>query len=132
MIGRCQRDPYADAGVATPCLRIRSRLLRPLVRSSFDPRTPFFAHIGHGCGNAAAVEITKRFPPRLGNLAQNARFPHSHSRLSDVDRNPDQDTNPIYPGVTNRLWEVSDLLNLLVESEGGKKAASVKRTEERS
>src|SRR5712692_5816240 len=46
------------------------------------PARPVFAHIGHGCGNAAAVEITKRFPPRLGNLAQNARFPHSHSRLS--------------------------------------------------
>ena len=34
------------------------------------------AHPGaHGCGNGAAVEITKRFPPRLGNLAQHARFP---------------------------------------------------------
>jgi hypothetical protein len=24
------------------------------------------------------MEITKRFPQELGNLAQNARFPHSH------------------------------------------------------
>ena len=33
-------------------------------------------------GNAAPMEITERFPQPLGNLAQNARFPHSHSRLS--------------------------------------------------
>jgi hypothetical protein len=33
-----------------------------------------------GRGNAAAMETTERFPPRLGNLAQNARFPHSHRR----------------------------------------------------
>ena len=26
-------------------------------------------------------------------------------------------------GVTDRLWDVSDLVNLLVEAEGGKKAA---------
>jgi hypothetical protein len=31
-----------------------------------------------GCGNAGPMEITKRFPQDLGNLAQNARFPHSH------------------------------------------------------
>jgi len=31
-------------------------------------------------GNAAPMEITERFPQPLGNLAQNARFPHSHSR----------------------------------------------------
>jgi hypothetical protein len=30
------------------------------------------------CGNAGPMEITKRFPQDLGNLAQNARFPHSH------------------------------------------------------
>src|SRR5712692_5453651 len=33
-------------------------------------------------GNDAPVEITKRFPQALGNLAQNARFPHSHRRSS--------------------------------------------------
>ena len=80
-------------------------------------------------GNDAPMEITERFPQPLGNLAQNARFPHSHSRLSDVDKNTDQGTNPICPGVTNRRWEVSYLVNLLVESEGGTKAG---RTEERS
>jgi hypothetical protein len=31
-----------------------------------------------GCGNDAPMEITERFPQPLGNLAQNARFPHSH------------------------------------------------------
>ena len=35
-----------------------------------------------GYGNDATREITKRFPQPLGNLAQNARFPHSHSRSS--------------------------------------------------
>jgi hypothetical protein len=35
-----------------------------------------------GYGNDAAMEITKRFPQPLGNLAQNARFPHFHSRSS--------------------------------------------------
>jgi hypothetical protein len=48
-----------------------------------------------GCGNGAAMEITERFPPPLGNLAQNARFPHSHSRVSDFDKNKDQDTHSI-------------------------------------
>jgi hypothetical protein len=41
----------------------------------------FGADVEDGCGNAGPVEITKRFPPDLGNLAQNARFPHFHSRL---------------------------------------------------
>src|SRR3984893_17410630 len=49
------------------------------------------------CGNGAPMEITERFPQPLGNLAQNARFPHSHSRFSDVHKNKDQDTNPIRP-----------------------------------
>ena len=34
-----------------------------------------------GCGNDAPVEITKRFPQELGNLAQHARFPHSHKPI---------------------------------------------------
>jgi hypothetical protein len=34
-----------------------------------------------GCGNDAPLEITKRFPQPLGNLAQNARFPHSHKPI---------------------------------------------------
>ena len=37
--------------------------------------------IAHGCGNDAPVEITERFPQELGNLAQNARFPHSHKPI---------------------------------------------------
>lgn len=32
----------------------------------------------HGCGNGAPMEITNRFPRVLGNLAENARFPHFH------------------------------------------------------
>ena len=52
----------------------------------------FGVHAGHGYGNAGPVEITKRFPPDLGNLAQNARFPHFHSRLSSVrPENKDQE-----------------------------------------
>ena len=38
-----------------------------------------------GCGNAGAVETTQRFPPRLGNLAQSARFPHSHEPTIVMD-----------------------------------------------
>jgi hypothetical protein len=34
-----------------------------------------------GCGNVGPMEITKRFPQDLGNLAQNARFPHSHKPI---------------------------------------------------
>ena len=48
-----------------------------------------------GCGNDAPMEITERFPQPLGNLAQNARFPHSHSRLSYFHQK-NQDTNPIH------------------------------------
>jgi hypothetical protein len=53
-----------------------------------------------GYGNGAAMEIRERFPQPLGNLAQNARFPHSHSRLSYFDqeeqktKNTDRDTLP--------------------------------------
>jgi hypothetical protein len=31
-----------------------------------------------GCGNAVPMETEVRFPQGLGNLAENARFPHSH------------------------------------------------------
>jgi hypothetical protein len=42
MIGRLHRAVPGDPGdPTTPCLRIRSRLLRPLVPSSFDPRDRF-------------------------------------------------------------------------------------------
>jgi hypothetical protein len=32
------------------------------------------------------METQKRFPQRLGNLAQDARFPHSHSRSSFLNK----------------------------------------------
>jgi hypothetical protein len=60
-----------------------------------DAHTRIGSPAEDGCGNDAPMEITERFPQPLGNLAQNARFPHSHSRLSDFDQNKDQDTNPI-------------------------------------
>ena len=44
-----------------------------------------------GYGNAGAMETTERFPPRLGNLAQNARFPHSHSRPLFVSPEPNEE-----------------------------------------
>jgi hypothetical protein len=40
--------------------------------------------ITNGCGNGAGMEIRNRFPHRLGNLAQTARFPHSHKPLPAV------------------------------------------------
>lgn|SRR3984893_4692995 len=60
-----------------------------------DARTRISSPAEDACGNDAPMEITERFPQPLGNLAQNARFPHSHSRFSDVHKNKDQDTNPI-------------------------------------
>jgi hypothetical protein len=60
-----------------------------------DARTRISSPAEDGCGNAAPMEITERFPQPLGNLAEHARFPHSHSRFSDFDKNKDQDTNPI-------------------------------------
>src|SRR6202049_2041286 len=59
-----------------------------------DAHTRISSPAEDGCGNAAPMEITERFPQPLGNLAENARFPHSHSRFSDFDKNKDQDTNP--------------------------------------
>jgi hypothetical protein len=49
-----------------------------------------------GCGNVGTVETTERFPPRLGNLAKNARFPHSHKPIivgmsDDEDDEDDQE-----------------------------------------
>ncbi len=34
-----------------------------------------------GCGNDVPMETPKRFPQGLGNLAQHARFPHSHKPI---------------------------------------------------
>ena len=35
-----------------------------------------------GYANDSPMETTKRFPQGFGNLAKNARFPHSHSQDS--------------------------------------------------
>ena len=63
----------------TSTKRQRPTTRRPAGDPAYDER-------GGRCGNAAAVEITYRFPPRLGNLAQSARFPHSHSGSSIFGR----------------------------------------------
>jgi len=39
-------------------------------------------HGEDGYGNDVPMETKRRFPQGRGNLAQNARFPHSHSRSS--------------------------------------------------
>src|SRR3989338_1675463 len=57
-------DRQAGKGPASPSDRPRS-----------PSRTP-----EDGCGNDVPMETTERFPQGLGNLAQHARFPHSHSR----------------------------------------------------
>jgi hypothetical protein len=46
--------------------------------------------IARGCGNDAPAEITKRFPQELGNLAQNARFPHSHKPITLTDKEDEE------------------------------------------
>jgi hypothetical protein len=68
-------------GVARSIPRMRSSLLGLPTRSRAT-RSPVIngAHTETGYGNAGAMETTKRFPQRLGNLAHDARFPHSHSR----------------------------------------------------
>ena len=50
-----------------------------LARAPIPP--PARVPTGSGCGNAGAMETTHRFPPRLGNLAQTARFPHFHKPI---------------------------------------------------
>ena len=56
--------------IATPGPILAGRARR---RSDRDRRRPV-----PGCGNGGSMEITERFPQDLGNLAQNARFPHFH------------------------------------------------------
>ena len=54
------------------------------------------------------MEINVRFPPPLGNLAQSARFPHSHKRITvgriktDADRRP-QTSIECYPCIRSVL-----------------------------
>lgn len=55
-----------------------------------------------GCGNDAPMEITERFPQPLGNLAQNARFPHSHKPIPFFT---DQKTKPKRKPRGRRLLE---------------------------
>ena len=56
-----------------------------------------------GCGNAVPMETKERFPQGLGNLATNARFPHSHKpiiiRGEERQKNPEPVTkvSPMYP-----------------------------------
>jgi hypothetical protein len=66
-----------------------------------DARTRISSPAEDGCGNDAPMEITERFPQPLGNLAQNARFPHSHSRLSYVDQK-NNNTNPTHGSMPRR------------------------------
>ena len=60
------------------------------VRSGHDPGSNVDQR-DIGYGNAGAMETTERFPQRLGNLAQNARFPHSHSRSLFVSQEEDEE-----------------------------------------
>jgi hypothetical protein len=67
--GGCRSDDLEDGqGLASPPCASRETSMRNEIR--------------RGYGNDALMEITKRFPQALGNLAENARFPHSHSRSS--------------------------------------------------
>jgi hypothetical protein len=38
------------------------------------------------------MEITERFPQELGNLAQNARFPHFHKPITLSDWKEEEET----------------------------------------
>jgi hypothetical protein len=55
-----------------------------------------------GCGNGVPMETPKRFPQGLGNLAENARFPHSHKPMIIVlgtkeEPEPVTKVSPMYP-----------------------------------
>ena len=53
---------------------------------------------GSRCGNGGGMETTDRFPHRLGNLAQTARFPHFHEPMlvviSREERNGETRSRP--------------------------------------
>jgi hypothetical protein len=54
------------------------------------------------------MEITERFPQPLGNLAQNARFPHFHSRSSCAgNKNTDKNTSPSPCRTTQEVTRLS-------------------------
>jgi hypothetical protein len=54
-----------------------------------------------GCGNVVPVESQKRFPQGLGNLAQNARFPHSHKPIIIVIVEEEEEEERCDPFVTS-------------------------------
>ncbi len=94
MTHRSHRDDHGDRGGSQ--IPDSDPIVRPRPSCAVEPSRRHHVlglHAGHGCGNADPVEITKRFPPDLGNLAQNARFPHFHSRFSSFRKeNKDQNT----------------------------------------
>jgi DNA replication protein DnaC len=73
----CARSPATSTAPAAPGPTIVSA---PRVCSPNSEPEEVIAK-RRGCGNDAAMEITNRFPPPLGNLAQNVRFPHSHKPI---------------------------------------------------
>jgi hypothetical protein len=74
------------SGVARSLPTMRSSFLEHPPRSRATRSPVIIALMGNGYGNDGAMETTKRFPQRLGNLAQHARFPHSHSRSFSVSQ----------------------------------------------
>jgi hypothetical protein len=63
------------------CIRNDDRCAAQGLLSPDSRAEEVMTKIARGCGNAAPMEITKRFPQERGNLAQNARFPHSHKPI---------------------------------------------------
>jgi hypothetical protein len=65
-----------------------------------------------GYGNDVPMETKRRFPQGLGNLAKNARFPHSHSRSSSFLRKERQRTKTL--GATSDQQEDLNDLDLRI------------------
>ena len=87
MTRRFCRADRGHRGGTSPMTADPIRVLRPLVTVELaDANTRVGSCAEDGYGNDAPMEIRERFPQPLGNLAQNARFPHSHSRLSYFDQ----------------------------------------------
>jgi hypothetical protein len=61
-----------------PCASLALRLHQTLGRGLSPPS------MSNMLGTLVPVETTNRFPQGLGNLAQTARFPHSHKPITDV------------------------------------------------
>jgi hypothetical protein len=87
MICRCLTPDRDQRGGTSPMAA--DPIARPAAAGAVElgyRRRQVGARTKDGCGNGAPMEITERFPQPLGNLAQDARFPHSHSRLSCFDQ----------------------------------------------